>query len=174
MFLLKKKSISSGVVARSTCCGIWEGENHLINRIKTLYRAVLQVCCQRRSSSVLALHWHAIPLPTLNQNSTEKAKSGSWLRYAANHWNCLGRNCLLLIILPCHPIAEFGGTETLWLRCPTYLLLPAPLQIRPTKSELCSLQTSCQKSYARLGNQTLVSHVAGKNSTTETLMQHAG
>ena len=33
----KKKCISSGVVAISICCGIWEGENHLTDQIKTLY-----------------------------------------------------------------------------------------------------------------------------------------
>ena len=38
----KTKCISSALVARSTCCGIWEGENHLINQIKTLYIEVLE------------------------------------------------------------------------------------------------------------------------------------
>ena len=74
----KKKCIKSGVVAISTCCVTWEGENNLINQTKTLYREVLQARCWRRTSSVLVLHWHAIPLP--NHNSAEKAKSRSWLR----------------------------------------------------------------------------------------------
>ena len=42
MFLQKKKCISSGVVAISTCCGIRDGENHLTDQIKTLYWEVLQ------------------------------------------------------------------------------------------------------------------------------------
>ena len=29
-------------------------------------------------SSVLVLHWHAIPMPTVNRNFTEKAKPMSW------------------------------------------------------------------------------------------------
>ena len=33
----KKKYITSGVVAMSLCCGIWEGENHLTDQTKTLY-----------------------------------------------------------------------------------------------------------------------------------------
>ena len=38
------------------------------------------------------------------------------------------------------------------------------------KSELCSTQISCQKSYAWAGNPTVVSHVTGKNSAIKPLM----
>ena len=77
MFLEKKKKkrMSSGVVAISICCGIWEGENHVIDQIKTLYAKRYFKQAARTGISVLVLHWHA--LPTVNQNSTKKAKSGS-------------------------------------------------------------------------------------------------
>ena len=76
----EKKCINSAVVAISTSCGIWQEENHLINQSKTLCGEALQACCWRRSSSVLVLHQHTNPLPTVNHNSAEKAKSRSWLR----------------------------------------------------------------------------------------------
>ena len=92
----------------------------------------------------------------------------------ADHGNCLYRNRLSLIDQRCHLLSEFGGTKTLWLCCcPTQLFLPGPLQIRRRKLEFCSPHTYCQKSYAWAGNRTPVSRVAGKNSTTELLMQYA-
>ena len=108
-----KKSINSGIVAISTCCGIWEVANDLINQSKTLYDGeVLQPCCWRRSSSVLVLHSHAIPLPTVNHNSS-----------LGHGFVCSrplelpgGKFHLVLINLPCHLITGFGGNkDALWL-----------------------------------------------------------
>ena len=115
LFLLKKKCISSGVVPISICCGIWEGENHLIDQIKTLYA--------KSTSRKLPEQKYLCPCPALacpaHCESELHQKSQVWVMTlsAADHRNCLGTNRLSLIDQPCHLIAEFAGTETLWLCC---------------------------------------------------------
>ena len=114
----QKKSISSGVVAISTSCGIWEGENHLIDQIKTLYmkRYFKQAA---RTEVSLSLPCTGMLSRPVHCESDLHQKSQVWVMTlsATDHCNCLGRNCLSLIDQPCHLIAEFGGTETLWLCC---------------------------------------------------------
>ena len=114
----KKKCISSGVIAISICCGIWEGGNHLIDRIKTLYtkRYFKQAA---RAEVSLSLSCTGMLSRPAHCDSELHQISQVWVMTlsAADHWNCLVRNRLSLIDQPCHLIAEFGGTETLWLCC---------------------------------------------------------
>ena len=104
----EKKRINSGVVAISTSCGIWEEENHLLNQSKTLYGEVLQARCWRRSSSVLVLHRHANPLPTVNHNSAEKTKSRLWLRMQQATGTPWGK------ILPCADQPDVPSNCRIW------------------------------------------------------------
>ena len=83
----------------------------------------LKHCMRRGTSSKLPEQKYLRPCPALacpaHCESELHQKSQVWVMTlsAADHRNCLGRNRLSLIDQPCHLIAEFGGTETLWLCC---------------------------------------------------------
>ena len=115
MFLHKKKKcISSGVVAISISCGIWEGKNHLIHQIKALYMKRYFKQAARTEVSLSLCCTGMLSRPAQLESELD-LKSQVWVMTlsASDHCNCLVRNCLLLINQPCHLIAEFGGTETL-------------------------------------------------------------
>ena len=120
MFLQKKKKkcISSEVVAISICCGIWEGEIHLIDQIQILNTKWYFKQAARTEVS-LSLSCTGMLSHPVHCESELHQKSQVWIMTlsTSDHCNCLGRNRLSLIDQPCHLIAEFGGTETLWLCC---------------------------------------------------------
>ena len=95
----------------------------VFGRGKTMLLIKLKHCMRRGTSSKLPEQKYLRPCPALacpaHCESELHQKSQVWVMTlsAADHRNCLGRNRLSLIDQPCHLIAEFGGTQTLWLCC---------------------------------------------------------